>query len=42
MSPNNAEKEIEGMKVKEPAFGMPAVWIRTSTASKRKMDGYTR
>nr|MBP9212737.1 flagellar biosynthesis protein FlhA [Bacteroidota bacterium] len=41
MSPNNAEKEIEGMKVKEPAFGMPAVWIQDQHRIEAEMYGYT-
>ncbi|NUN69064.1 MAG: flagellar biosynthesis protein FlhA [Bacteroidetes bacterium] len=41
MSPNNAEKEIEGVKVKEPAFGMPAVWIQDQHRIEAEMYGYT-
>lgn len=41
MSPNNAEKEIEGTKVKEPAFGMPAVWIQDQHRIEAEMYGYT-
>jgi flagellar biosynthesis protein FlhA len=41
MSPNNVEKELDGVKVKEPAFGMPAVWITDQNRVEAEMYGYT-
>ncbi|MFZ4619132.1 MAG: flagellar biosynthesis protein FlhA [Bacteroidota bacterium] len=41
MSPSSVEKEIEGTKVKEPAFGMPAVWINEQHRVEAEMYGYT-
>lgn len=41
MSPSSVEKEIEGTKVKEPAFGMPAVWISDQHRVEAEMYGYT-
>jgi flagellar biosynthesis protein FlhA len=41
MSPSSTEKEIEGMKVKEPAFGMPAVWITEQHRAEAEILGYT-
>jgi flagellar biosynthesis protein FlhA len=41
MSPSTVEKEIEGTKVKEPAFGMPAVWINDQHRVEAEMYGYT-
>jgi flagellar biosynthesis protein FlhA len=41
MSPSTVEKEIEGTKVKEPAFGMPAVWIQEQHRIEAEMYGYT-
>ena len=41
MSPSTVEKEIEGTKVKEPAFGMPAVWITDQHRVEAEMYGYT-
>lgn len=41
MSPHEVEKEIEGLKVKEPAFGMPAIWIGEQHRVEAEMYGYT-
>ncbi|KAB2925960.1 MAG: flagellar biosynthesis protein FlhA [Bacteroidetes bacterium] len=41
MSPSTVEKDIEGTKVKEPAFGMPAVWISEQHRVEAEMYGYT-
>lgn len=41
MSPSNIEKEIEGIKVTEPAFGMPAVWITEQNRAEAEILGYT-
>ena len=32
---------IEGIKTRDPAFGMPAVWVPTSRADNAKASGYT-
>ena len=32
---------IEGVKTKDPAFGMPAVWVPASRAESAKASGYT-
>lgn len=41
MSPGFVEKEIEGIKTTEPAFGLPAVWISEAQRDKAEMLGYT-
>lgn len=41
MSPSNIEKEVEGVKVKEPAFGMPAVWVTEGHRAESEILGYT-
>ena len=41
MSPGFVEKEIEGIKTTEPAFGLPAVWITEAQRDKAEMLGYT-
>jgi len=41
MTPSSTEKEIEGIKVTEPAFGMPAVWITEQNRSEAEILGYT-
>jgi len=41
MSPGNIEKEVEGIMVKEPAFGMPAVWITEQHRTEAEVLGYT-
>ncbi len=41
MSPGNIESEVEGIKVKEPAFGMPAVWITEQHRTEAEILGYT-
>ncbi len=39
-SDDKAEK-IDGIPTREPAFGMPALWISTETAEKARRAGYT-
>jgi flagellar biosynthesis protein FlhA len=41
MNSGLAENDIEGIKTKEPAFGLPAVWITESQRDKAEMFGYT-
>jgi len=40
MNPNG-DIEIEGIKTKEPAFGLPAVWIDENNREKAEALGYT-
>ncbi len=35
------EKRMEGVKTKEPAFGLPALWITKDKSEKAQMYGYT-
>ena len=41
MNAGLAEGEIPGIPTKEPAFGMPAVWIKESVKSRAENLGYT-
>ncbi|NOX36582.1 MAG: flagellar biosynthesis protein FlhA [Calditrichaeota bacterium] len=41
MNPGNVEEEIEGIPVTEPAFGLPAVWIRPEQKQAAELAGYT-
>ena len=41
MSSGDATEQIEGIKTKEPAFGLPAMWINESQRDKAEMYGYT-
>jgi flagellar biosynthesis protein FlhA len=41
MSPGKTEKEIPGVKTQEPTFGLPSIWINTSTKQEAQMAGYT-
>mgnify|MGYP000267996499 CR=1 FL=1 len=41
MNPGTVEKEISGIKTKEPAFGLPAIWITESQRDKAEAYGYT-
>ena len=41
MDPGLAEKEIEGIKTTEPAFGLPAIWITEEQRDRAEMLGYT-
>ncbi|AZR73860.1 flagellar biosynthesis protein FlhA [Anoxybacter fermentans] len=36
-----ATKEIDGIPTKEPAFGLPALWISESLREEAEMNGYT-
>jgi len=41
MNPGTVEKEIEGMKTTEPAFGLPAYWITEEQKEQAELAGYT-
>ena len=41
MSPAHAPSRIEGTEVKEPAFGLPAVWIAEHERQNAELLGYT-
>jgi len=41
MNPGNVNKQIRGIKTKEPAFGLPALWITESQKEEAELAGYT-
>jgi len=41
MDPGDARKKIEGIATKDAAFGLPALWIRTSQRTEAELAGYT-
>lgn len=41
LDPGTATGELEGTKIKEPAFGLPAVWIKADQKEKSELMGYT-
>ena len=41
MNSGDVEEDIEGIKTVEPAFGLPAIWIRESQRDRAEMLGYT-
>ena len=41
LNPGTAEGELEGTRVIEPAFGLPAIWISESEREKAEQNGYT-
>jgi flagellar biosynthesis protein FlhA len=41
MNPGTADTEIEGIKVTEPVFGLPATWIPHNTRESAEISGYT-
>ncbi|HUU50590.1 MAG TPA: flagellar biosynthesis protein FlhA [Nitrospinota bacterium] len=41
MNPGTVEKEIKGIATKEPAFGLPAVWITEADKERSQLAGYT-
>jgi flagellar biosynthesis protein FlhA len=41
MNPGDATRKIEGIKTKEPAFDIPAIWIPESKKEEAKLSGYT-
>lgn len=41
MNPGDVKAEIEGIPTKEPAFGIPALWIGEKEKEKAQIAGYT-
>lgn len=41
MNPGTADEEIDGVKTIEPAFGLPAIWIKEAQRERAEMIGYT-
>jgi flagellar biosynthesis protein FlhA len=41
MNPGTVEEEIPGIKTIEPAFGLPALWIKDDMKEKAQVAGYT-
>lgn len=41
MSPGFDDDSITGIETKEPAFGLPALWIDEATKERAEMSGYT-
>lgn len=41
MNPGTAEKKISGIETKEPAFGLPALWIKEEDREEAELVGYT-
>ena len=41
MNPGDVKAEIEGIPTKEPAFGIPALWISEQDKEKAQIAGYT-
>ncbi len=41
MNPGDVKAEIEGIPTKEPAFGIPALWIGEKDKEKAQIAGYT-
>lgn len=41
MNSSNSEEEIEGVPTKDPAFGLPAMWINDREREKAESLGYT-
>jgi flagellar biosynthesis protein FlhA len=41
MDPGDSKEDIDGIATTEPAFGLPALWIRTSQKTRAEIAGYT-
>ncbi|MBL8029349.1 MAG: flagellar biosynthesis protein FlhA [Fibrobacteres bacterium] len=41
MNPGSVSKELRGIPTKEPAFGLPAIWITESQKEEAELAGYT-
>ncbi len=41
MNPGTVEEEIPGIKTLEPAFGLPALWIKDDVKERAQVAGYT-
>ncbi len=41
MNPGTVTEEVPGIKTVEPAFGLPAIWIKDSVRERAQVAGYT-
>lgn len=41
INPGTVQGELEGIPTKEPAFGLPAIWVEEKDKEKAQMMGYT-
>ena len=41
LAPGEADKPLEGIQTRDPAFGLPAVWIPAAQRSVAEQNGYT-
>ncbi len=41
MDPGDAREKLEGVPTTEPAFGLPAIWIRSGEKTRAEVAGYT-
>ncbi len=41
LNPGIENEDLQGVKVKEPAFGLPAVWVKGEEKEKAELMGYT-
>jgi len=41
MDPGDAREKLDGIQTTEPAFGLPALWIRAAQKAKAEVAGYT-
>jgi flagellar biosynthesis protein FlhA len=41
MDPGDAKKKLEGIPTRDAAFGLPALWIRTTQRAEAELAGYT-
>jgi len=41
MSPGQAKEQIEGITTRDPAFGLPAIWIPEDQKERAQINGYT-
>ncbi|MFQ5329791.1 MAG: flagellar biosynthesis protein FlhA [Thermodesulfobacteriota bacterium] len=41
IDPGNAQQGLEGIPAKEPAFGLPAIWVDEDSKERAKIMGYT-
>lgn len=41
MSPGDVDSEIEGLVTRDPAFGLPAIWIAEDDKERAQISGYT-
>jgi len=41
MNPGTATEQLDGIQTREPAFGLPAVWVSAARRAEAEMMGYT-